>query len=72
MTVLNKKLEKKLRALQFYIFRGLRGEPCEAFDLANLHDIKEQFFHHCVIQKGLFPEKPLPKSLPKEIENHVR
>ncbi|KAK6628555.1 hypothetical protein RUM43_002370 [Polyplax serrata] len=50
--------------------KGLRGEPAEALDLFNLHDFKEQFFHYCVIQRGLHPDNPLPKTLPTYIEEY--
>lgn len=40
-------------------------------DWTSLHEIKNQFFQYCVIQRGLYPDKPIPKELPERFKDFV-
>lgn len=51
--------------------RDENEEPCEALEWSNLHEIKNQFFQYCVIQRGLYPDRPIPKELPPRFKEFV-
>ncbi|KAL0275345.1 UNVERIFIED_CONTAM: hypothetical protein PYX00_003217 [Menopon gallinae] len=50
---------------------GSKGEAHEGLDLSSRHDVKDQFFLHCLFHKALHPKRPLPKTLSEEFLRYI-
>jgi len=45
------------------------GEKCEAYKIEDTREEKNTFYLHCLVERGLNPKCPLPKSLPPQMQD---